>query len=218
MQPVLESREFMYRLLQRMFESSLDKELLLKAKDELPFELLTEISEGGRDLSQFFLSITQTNVDQIAKQEQEEFQRLFIGPNELPAHPWESVYRSAERILFDETTFLFRQKLHENGLKYLKENNEPEDHISIQLSFMAYLIEQQIQALQENNDEEFCRKVNAQVAVLQDHLNQWVFEFTNNLLVATDSLLYQGAAKLLRDFLKADTAYVSDIKGAIAHE
>lgn len=210
---ILESRRFVYQLLQQVFESSLDKELLLKGKDQLPFEFLSELSEGGSNLSLFFSSIDATNVDQLAKQEGEEFQRLFVGPNELPVHPWESVYRGKERMLFDETTFLFRNKLHAFGLKYVKENNEPEDHISIQLSFMAYLIERQIEALQANDETAFMKLIDSQYAVLDEHLTQWVYEFTTGLLDATKSLLYQGAAQLLRDFIKEDATYVTEVKG-----
>ena len=68
-----------------------------------------------------------------------DYTRLFIGPGHVLAPPWESVYRSRERLLFDQATLDVRQAYARFGLQAPRLNHEPDDHLGLELAFMFHL-------------------------------------------------------------------------------
>lgn len=69
------------------------------------------------------------------------FQRLFIGPDALPAPPWGSVWLDRESVLFGDSTLALRQWMREEKILFASEQNEPEDHIGTLLLLAAWLAE-----------------------------------------------------------------------------
>lgn len=70
-----------------------------------------------------------------------EFTRLFIGPPNPAAAPWESFYRSKSENLvgFGQATFEMRDLLRAAGLRVSNENNQYEDHIGLELLYLSEL-------------------------------------------------------------------------------
>ncbi|MCB8816455.1 molecular chaperone TorD family protein [Desulfosporosinus shakirovi] len=70
-----------------------------------------------------------------------EYTRLFIGPTKLPVPPWESVYVSKERLLFQESSLKVRQRQCYLNYNFLpaKYRSEADDHIALELDFMYNL-------------------------------------------------------------------------------
>ena len=68
-----------------------------------------------------------------------DFARLFIGPNRLPAPPWESVYCNEERLIFDKETLQVRLLYRQFGMAVPTERNEPDDHFGLEMMFIAHL-------------------------------------------------------------------------------
>ena len=54
-----------------------------------------------------------------------------------PAPLWESVYLGKEHLLFEEVTLAVRECYHHYGLSFIREGNEPDDHIVIELEFLT---------------------------------------------------------------------------------
>ena len=69
------------------------------------------------------------------------WQRLFIGPDALPAPPWGSVWLDRESVLFGDSTLALRQWMREQGIDVESAQNEPEDHIGTLLMLAAWLVE-----------------------------------------------------------------------------
>lgn len=169
---------------------------------------LEKIHEGGALLQTFFNWLTE---DELAA-EQEEYQRLFIGPGSLAVPPWESFYRSKEQLLFEDCCYQVRTDYHRYGLQFYKENNEPDDHLLLELEFMMFLTDKSIQ---EQNIEKLMALLTDQVNFLENHLLEWVPLFCKRLAVSTNSKLYTGAALLLEDFLRDDMHSLKEIKEAM---
>lgn len=111
-----------------------------------------------------------------------------------------------------------RKKLREFNLYFQNESKEPEDHISIELEFMIYLIDEAIKSIKEGDENKFSRALEYQFLLLNDHLMNWIDPFTDDIQSATTSSLYKGSALLLRDFINQDYQYLLDIKEVINHE
>ena len=74
------------------------------------------------------------------------WQRLFIGPDALPAPPWGSVWLDRESVLFGDSTLALRQWMREQAIDVASAQNEPEDHIGTLLLLAAWLVESGRQA------------------------------------------------------------------------
>lgn len=116
---------------------------------------------------------------------QNEYQALFIGPNELIAPPWASVYLDPESVVFGQSLIQLREFLQQHRIEFVSNTNEPEDHIGLMLMLAAYLA--------ENRPEQL-------PAFLGLHLLSWSERYLE-LLSQTDSLFYQGLAELTQQTL-----------------
>jgi TorA maturation chaperone TorD len=210
LQPFFQSRKMFYQFLHLLFlEPKLGKGLFAETEN-FNFQDLGEIHEGGKILLRYFEHFS---IDQV-KQEVEEFQRLFVGPGPLVAPPWESFYRSKEQLLFEEWTYQIREQYHKFGLQSIKENNEPDDHLLLELEFMIFLSER---CLYETINEKIDDLISSQIHFLENHLTMWIPYFCERLIEHTNSQLYLGAAMLLEDFLSFDLQSLYEVKEAFAH-
>ncbi|WP_170975282.1 TorD/DmsD family molecular chaperone [Martelella alba] len=94
---------------------------------------LTETYRGETQHSALPLSKTDWQENEY------EFNRLFIGPQALPAPPYASVYLEAEPQLMGKSTGEIRQLLHGLGLAVSLENRVPDDHVSYEIELSLLL-------------------------------------------------------------------------------
>ncbi|MFF2450610.1 molecular chaperone [Neobacillus sp. NPDC058068] len=205
LQPFLLAKKNFYQLLHLLFSMPVNVDTLIGIKRDETFEELGEFHEGGKILDDYFKHLT---VEQI-KREQQEFQRLFIGPGPLGAPPWESYYRSREQLLFEEWTYQIRELYHRFGLQYCKENNEPDDHFLLELEFMIHLTDL---CSQETKDDRIEKLLATQISFLEEHLLIWIPYFCEKIIENTSSQLYLGAAMLLEDFLSFDLESLVEVR------
>jgi putative dimethyl sulfoxide reductase chaperone len=204
------ARQNFYSFLQYLFYEPISEQTIVQLKESGNLEELQNLNEAGKYLYQFFSNAT---VSQLQEQK-DEFYRLFVGPETIIAPPWESVYRSKEGLLFEETTYQVRENYHEFGLRFVQENNEPDDHIAIELEFILHL---NGLCLVASNDGQLDKLLDHQIQFLEQHMNQWIPAFCEKILNQTDSLLYKGAALLLRDFTRSDYESLMEIKEAFVY-
>jgi TorA maturation chaperone TorD len=141
----------------------------------------------------------------------EEFQLLFEGPAHLAAPPWESVYRTRERILFGPTTLEVREVYRRAGLALAEEGKEPEDHVSLELTFLADLCDR---VAASGSDPIW---IIAYKDFLTKHLSQWIPAFTDEILIHAQTDFYQGLARLLRAIIQVETACsIIQVQGGIS--
>ena len=111
----------------------------------------------------------------------EQYQNLFIGPNELVAPPWGSVYLDPECVIFGNSLLALRDFLKRHQIAFQAQQDEPEDHIGLMLMLAAYLAETRPYLL---------------VEFLSQHLLIWAPHFLNKLANVENHPFYQGLAQL----------------------
>lgn len=119
----------------------------------------------------------------------EAYQRLFVGPDTLPAPPWGSVYLDRENVLFGDSTLRLRQWLRANGIEAQRQQNEPEDHIGTLLMMAAWLAEEHQQQMTS--------------ALIAQHLLPWAPRYLELLQQHAGHPFYQGVAQLAQVTLAA---------------
>ncbi|MEH7250637.1 molecular chaperone TorD family protein [Neobacillus niacini] len=207
---LLHSRYYLNQLIRLIFDMPLTIENLAILKDP-QFVSLCEISEGCRLIEKATHSI-QAEDDETLQLLQEEYKRLFIGPNALPAPPWESVYLGKEHLLFEEVTLEVRECYRQYGLSFIREGIEPDDHLVIELEFLSFLIQKTI----ESDDVVTKKKLlEHQHSFLSNHLLRWCHAFCELLSKSTSFELYQGAALLLEEYLNLENELIPALNEAL---
>lgn len=128
---------------------------------------------------------------------------LFIGLNKVPAPMWESVYTSEKRLLFQEQTLKIREWYARFGLQAERINNEPDDHIGLELSFVAHLASLAFQAAEQGDEMELNKLLQAQRDFLFNHLLCWGPAWAKLVKKHAATDFYRGIAHLTHGALFA---------------
>ncbi|MCH7611735.1 MAG: molecular chaperone TorD family protein [Candidatus Marinimicrobia bacterium] len=131
------------------------------------------------------------------KELQIEYSRLFVGPFQLDAPPYSSVYLDKQGLVMGESTQQAIEFYVKAGLDPALEIHEPPDHIRVELEFMYYLLFQKV--MDGNN-----RFLDISYKFMETHLIHWVFTFTNKIKDCTESKFYIRLAELLDSFLSKE--------------
>jgi putative dimethyl sulfoxide reductase chaperone len=196
---LFQTRFVMNEVVRFILERSPAKDSLNALKNDQTFQSLCEISDNAKKINESIDGLLLKT--ESIKATKDEYNRLFIGPNTLPAPLWESVYLGREHLLFEEQTLQVRKCYQQHGLHFINENNEPEDHIVIELEFMSYLT----QEVFESEDDAYTKKlIEDQIHFLSEHLGKWAPKFCEKLIKSTDSSLFQSVALLLMEYIELE--------------
>lgn len=198
----------LFGLLGKVIYQDLDRSLLETfIKDdvfsETPFgEEQTEVQRGIELLSRWSnenaKGISDAEFD-ILKQDN---MKLLIGLDVMPAPPWESVYFSDKRMLFQEQTLQVREWYARFGLQIEHINQEPDDHIGLELVFISHLASGALQAIDEDA-KVFEYLLRAQRDFLAEHLLRWGPAWAKLVKQHADTDFYRGIAHLTHGALLA---------------
>jgi TorA maturation chaperone TorD len=119
-----------------------------------------------------------------------EYTSLFIGPYKLPCPPWESVYTSPKRLMMQDAAEQVSNIYREMGLTIGSGDVMP-DHIGAELNFLGVLF-----GKMDEEPEKKDAYVGIMEKFLEEHLNQWVFQFISDMEESADSAFYKSLARV----------------------
>lgn len=160
-------------------------EQLLESSSPSCVAAASQMKSGLKELSQEQLSI-----DHAA---------LFIGPFELIAAPYGSVYIEEKRTVMGESTVNAAQYYQNADVSV--DIKEPPDHIAIELEFMHYLCSKEAAALNDNLIEDIHHIRQQQIGFYFSALKPWAGKFCEAIRVGTDNGFYRNLADCLEQFL-----------------
>ncbi len=105
-----------------------------------------------------------------------DYMRLLVGIGDPLAAPWESVYQSSERSIFQASTLDVRRWFHNYGIRYEHEYTEPDDHIGVMLEFICHVLKNHIQSATPRDEHE--RPV-AIAEFIQEHFLSWAEQWND---------------------------------------
>lgn len=139
--------------------------------------------------------------------------RLFFGPGRVLAPLWESVYFTEERLVFQESTLDVRRWYQRFKLEPENLHKEPDDHIALEMAFVAHLASLGVQALEIGDEGECERLLQAQSEFADGHLLKWGAVWCQRVIENARTDFYQGIALLTRGAL-AELAQVLNLEMA----
>jgi TorA maturation chaperone TorD len=131
-----------------------------------------------------------------------DFSKLFVGPYNLFAAPYGSVYLDGERKIMGDSTLDVKNRYREAGLDTARDFKDAPDHISAELEFMYYLVFKEIEALSKADIETAIDFIQKQKSFLEDHLMAWMPKFADSIIENAETSFYQNLAKATEMFLK----------------
>lgn len=130
-----------------------------------------------------------------------EHAKLFVGPCELKAPPYGSVYLDKERRVMGDSTMEVIRAYQKQGLSIDDEFKELPDHISAELEFMYYLIHKEVEALRNTDTKRALKWIEQQEAFLNTFLRPWVPPFCEKIKEGTDNKFYKALADCVSSFI-----------------
>ena len=127
--------------------------------------------------------------------------RLFVGPGEMLAPPWESVHRSRRRLTFQEVTLEVRARYAEFGLESATLHAEPDDHLALELAFLGHLSVVAAAARDDGDTDVLAACHAAQRRFLEEHLLAWAPACLALVETHARTDFYRGLAGLTRGTL-----------------
>lgn len=198
----------LFGLLGRILYGELDKAWLesLIAEDvfgEAPFGAdQTEIQHGLELLSRWSTENHGGISEQEFKNMKADQLRLLIGIDRVLAPVWESVYFNESRLVFQKQTLEVREWFARFNLEIERINKEPDDHIGLELSFIAHLASRALQVVEEDQ-KTFDELLQAQRDFLTEHLLRWGPAWAKLVKQHADTDFYRGIAHLTHGALLA---------------
>ena len=207
-QTELTGEMLLFSLLGRILHEVPAKEWLQPLVDdevftEAPFaETRPDVMTGLALLARWSQAYQQDNYpDTALKELQVDYTNLFTGMRKYPVAPWESVYFNEERLVFQEQTMDVRAWYRQYGLEVINLKKEPDDHIGLELMFVAHLAGLGLAALEAENAPKFEEMLAAQRSFLAKHLFLWVPLWCEQILEFARTDFYRGLALVIRGAL-----------------
>ncbi len=176
---------------------------------EAPFgETQPQVMEGLMLLHTWNQAALERPLADVVRELEEDCQNLLVGMREILAPPWESVYLTHERLLFQAPTIQVRQWYRRFGLEIENIGREPEDHMGLELIFVAHLASLATEALSQGDQTRYLELVQAQRDFLQEHLLKRAQLWCKDMIEHARTDFYRGAALMVRGALDETVLYL----------
>ena len=135
-----------------------------------------------------------------------EHARLFIGPFQLVAPPYGSIYIDDGKTVMSDSTARVAAFYHSCGLHLADDFHELPDHFAVELEFMSFLAFKQREAAHSGDKPEVTRLTSLQQEFLGRFLMPWLEPFTSAIINDGEAPFYQAIARCTAAFINADFA------------
>ena len=206
------ARKGFYEFLASMYKLELtDEQIGTLTKQDLPTDA-EYVGAGYATVKEYLRHRDSGTRQELAV----DYARVFLCAGmyeQLMAPPYESVYTSEGGLMMQDA---YAEVLHVyRGAGFAKNPGfkEPEDHLAVELAFMALLCGRAVEALRAGDEAGAERQLRAQREFLSDHLLNWIDRFTSDVRKAAEDGFYFDLATFTEDFLTADAAELAEVLG-----
>ena len=184
--------------------------------DDVPFGIENnDVSKGLTLLQKWSAENSGDLLSQNFDDLQTDYARLFIGPAKVLTPPWESVYFSEERLVFQEETLQVREWYRRFDLQSVKLHAEPDDHVGLELTFLAHLAQRGLAALEQNDPSELQTLLEAQWEFLGSHPGKWVPTWCEQVAQEATTDFYRGIAYMIKGTLSELSMWLLQTRTAL---
>jgi putative dimethyl sulfoxide reductase chaperone len=150
-------------------------------------------------------------VSQALQLTQIEYTHLFHGPGQPKAPPWESVYRTPERLLFGWPALHVREAYLQEGFEITLKNRQPEDHMGLELIFLASVSGVLGKTLNAKNNQAASAIIKRQKEFITSHPLTWISDFSCDAFINESIGFYSALIELIWGVLLWDSELLGDM-------
>lgn len=215
----LRERALTYSFLARVFsDEEVGADFLAALRDEVP--------ATGTELDAFAASLAGADLEAVRAELAADHAALLLGMSPRPVSPYESVHTSTEHLMMQGARDQVVAAYAAAGFAKAGEYHVPEDHVSLELDFMAAVGMRAARAVEDvlagatpdSGDADPLadaeRDMNAQLDFLEKHLLAWLPGFCDLVEGRAATQFYRGAAQMLRAFLDQERDYLERLTAA----
>lgn len=185
-----------YRLLSACFYEP-EKQLFLDQK--VCDNLASQLKSFSHEAAGHALKMAEHLLKQSQHTLTVDYSALFLGPFELQAPPYGSIYLEKKREVMGTSTMKVLKLYQEAGLE-VKET-EPADHIAIELEFMSFLHQREAEDDRDNSTQETRSYRQLREKFFTSCFSPWIPSFCSAIVNATDNPFYRSLADCLNTFV-----------------
>lgn len=191
-----------YKLLAACFY---EPDLILFLEEQVCLNLASLLKEAVPEAEASALNMQEAVAETDARELLVDYARLFVGPFELLAPPYGSVYLEGKSRVMGDSTMAVLEKYQEEGLTV--DIKEPPDHIAFELEFLHYLTALEADAVEKGESEKQHRFAKVKKEFLSNFLAPWVPLFCEKIRRGSTNSFYKNLADCLQ---KTIEYFVSD--------
>lgn len=135
-----------------------------------------------------------------------DYARLFLGPFEIRAKPYGSVWLEGDKVAMGDTTMAVRDLYAEGGFDLAEDFLEVPDHVAAELEFLYLLVFKGNEARRSGDDHALRAASELRRRFLREHLGRWVGPFTAAVRGAAGTGFYRELAELTEAFVNGEAA------------
>lgn len=135
----------------------------------------------------------------------EDYQRLFVGPDEILAPLWESVYKTKDKLLFGDVELEVREFY--NSVCLDVKQSESADCFYLELLFMSHLCD----IGKKDNNESIKEKLLKQREFLKEHLLSWISSWAEDVHKNAEIQFWANFAQLTIGWLENDLEEIVNV-------
>lgn len=212
-------REVIYACLSSLFLELPSEKMYKMLKTLLPeISVIAEESEdpllkdGVAGLNKFISKRNALSGEELVAFDDEElrhFTRVYCLTDSVPIS--ESVYTSVEHLAMQKASGQLQALYDACSFDMKNTSNEPPDHVSYELMFMAYLAKGTWKHI-ENGDMKHAEElISLQRHFISEHMLKWLGDFVKATIRFPESLsLYAPAAYFMLGYIREDKAFLGD--------
>jgi len=196
-----------YELLRRVFLWEFPLELFIEITRPRDVEKRSTAVEGSSEgaFKECLVLSADADLQAAYRDVHIEYTRLFVGPHHLPAPPYESVYRSPDRLLMQDETISVRVAYAKSGFRVASCYPVPDDNVGIELEFMCALSMATHDAVGVRDCAKSLVLIARQQEFCNDHSARWIPQFCADIETNSSSKFWQGVAAFTREFIQDES-------------
>lgn len=232
----LAARHYLYELFQSLFGNEPAAPLLEAVDRDVVADALSIVLPQGSVETEIqrILQVFEAPAEYLPSMERD-YTQAFVGPHDLPAPPWESVYVSSKRLLFQISTLQIRDIYRSQGFIPKEYPHVADDHVALELDFLAQLAQRALHSYAASLGDEFVdgsemvevniddaaegvgifvEAIDVSHSFVSEHLAKWVDALAQRFVVWRSDSFYADAALVLASFVHADEGLLSQLEQA----
>jgi TorA maturation chaperone TorD len=135
-----------------------------------------------------------------------DYTRLFLGPVDILAKPYGSVWLDADAPLMGDSTMAVLQHYEDAGFEVDEGFRDLPDHVAVELEFLYVLLFREAEARIRGDAQTLAGVGRMRQRFLAEHLGQWVGPFAAAVRAGAECAFYRELADLTERFVTMETA------------